>query len=134
MLGGVRTPYQVQAEMAEDIMYWGSHRIGLYTIRKKSLATVGSFLGVTGIHLRPDGKGYALRFALWPWARGNGYAHEAAFAVLTEAHKRGYRRIIAMAREDNIASRRVLGGIGMIVESFFLRKGNKIFVYASEQT
>ncbi|MDI2091782.1 GNAT family N-acetyltransferase [Commensalibacter oyaizuii] len=132
MLGGVRTPLQASAEMAEDTLYWGQHRIGMYSIRENPKYGSYRFLGITGIHYRPDGRGYALRFSLWPWAQGRGYAREAAYAALMEAHARGHKRIVAVSREDNVASRRVLGGIGMTVQDSFIRAGHKMFLYVSE--
>lgn len=131
MLGGVRTSWQVQKEMAEDILYWGSHRIGIYTVRKHIQNRTGQFLGITGIHLRNDNRGHALRFALWGWAQGKGYAREAVFAVLSAAHERGYQRIVAVTKERNIASRRILGSIGMNVEEQFMRHGYKMLTYVS---
>ncbi|MCT6896386.1 MAG: GNAT family N-acetyltransferase [Commensalibacter sp.] len=131
MLGGVRSSWQVQKEMAEDILYWGSHRIGIYTVRKHIQNRTGQFLGITGIHLRNDNRGHALRFALWGWAQGKGYACEAAFAVLLAAHERGYQRIVAVTKERNIASRRILGSIGMNVEEQFMRHGYKMLTYVS---
>lgn len=131
MLGGVRTPWQVQKEMAEDIQYWGSHRIGIYVIHERMKNKSRRFLGIAGVHFRHDGRGHALRYALWGWAQGKGYAREAAYVVLTTAHERGYHHIIAVTKENNIASRRVLGGIGMVVEEQFLRHGNQMLTYVS---
>ncbi len=134
MLGGVRTSWQVQKEMAEDILYWGSHRIGIYVVRERIQNKAGQFLGITGIHFRDDGRGHALRFALWEWAQGKGYAREAAYAVLSTAHERGYKRIIAVTKKRNIASRRILGSIGMVVEEEFIRHGNHMLTFASYVT
>ena len=77
-------------------------------------AADGAFLGITGFHARPDGRGVALRFALVPRAQGRGYAGEAAGAALRFGHDHaGFARIVAVTRESNIASRQVLGAIGM---------------------
>lgn len=132
MLGGVRTLLQVQQELAEDIAYWGCHRIGMYSVWEKQGIAQGKFLGITGIHHRQDGRGYALRFALWQWAQGRGYAREAAYSVLSTAHERGHNRIIAVAKRENIASKRVLMGIGMVMESSFVRDNHEMIIYKSE--
>lgn len=133
MLGGVRTRLQVELEMAEDLQSWGQYRIGIYTVHeKKADGSLGQFLGLTGIHNRPDGRGFALRFALWAWARGKGYAREAASVVLNEAHARNLKRVIAITKESNIGSRRILGGIGMHVESSFIRDNHRMLLYVSE--
>ena len=67
MLGGARSPWQVVDELAEDRAFWAAHRIGMFSVRE-----AGVFQGTTGIHQRPDGRGLALRFAVWPEARGRG--------------------------------------------------------------
>ena len=127
MLGGVRAPWQVIDEMAGEICYWGSHRVGMFAVRED-----GIFQGVVGVHDRPDGRGHALRFAVWHEARGRGVAREAAGAVLRDAHMRGgLKRVIAVVRADNFGSRMVVGAIGMHESDVFLRDGNIMLVYES---
>jgi RimJ/RimL family protein N-acetyltransferase len=129
MLGGVRNAAQVADELAEDISFWGQHGVGIWTIRKSDTDT---FLGITGLHLRADGRGFALRFALMPGAQGNGYASEAAAAALRFGHERaGLTRIVALARETNVVSRMVLGGIGMVECESYDRDGHRMLVYES---
>lgn len=126
MLGGVRNRHQAEQEMADDMAFWAKHRTGMFTIREN-----GRLVGVTGVHERPDGRGMALRFAIFPWAAGRGLAREAAAAALRQAHAAGFSRIIAVARDSNIASRKVLGGIGMHVTERFLRDGQDVLVFES---
>jgi RimJ/RimL family protein N-acetyltransferase len=129
MLGGVRTPARVADELAEDIAFWGAHGAGMWSVRE-----IGSekFIGYVGLHERPDGRGIALRFALVPAAQGRGYASEAAAAALRFGHEPGrLRRIIALARENNFASRMVLGNIGMVECDSMLRDGYRVIVYES---
>lgn len=126
MLGGVRSRQQAELEMADDIAFWACHRVGIFTIHEQ-----GRFVGMTGIHDRPDGRGFALRFALFPWASGRGIAREAASAALNFAHDAGINKVIAVAAESNVASRTILGGIGMRVEEKFERDGQTMLVYES---
>jgi len=127
MLGGVRSPWQTADELAADIAYWATHGVGIFAVRERA-----RFHGITGIHDRPDGRGAALRFALWPEARGRGLAREAAVAALRFAHDQaGLKRVVAVAREDNFGSRMVLGSIGMSVTEIFVRDGHRMLVYAS---
>jgi len=127
MLGGVRSRFQVVAELAEDMAYWGANGIGIFAIREGRI-----FQGITGVHDRPDGRGKALRFAVWPDARGRGIAREAASAALQCAHyKAGLKRVIAVARAENFGSRMVLGSIGMRECDAFLRDGHVMLVYES---
>jgi len=127
MLGGVRSHWQAVEELAEDRAYWAARNVGMFAIREGTV-----FQGITGIHDRPDGRGQALRFAVWPEARGRGIAREAATAVLRFAHDRvGVPRIIAVARAENFGSRMVLGSIGMRECDAFLRDGHVMLVYES---
>lgn len=129
MLRGVRTPVQTAQELAEDIACWAARGYGVWTIRDPGTA---AFQGITGFSERPDGRGIALRFGLWPEARGQGLAREAAGAALQFGHERaGLRRITAVARESNIASRTVLGSIGMKIAETFEQNGYPMLLYES---
>jgi RimJ/RimL family protein N-acetyltransferase len=127
MLGGVRSPQQTAEELADDIADWGANGFGLWVIRDRGL-----FLGITGLERRPDGRGIALRFALWPEVHGRGLAREAAGAALRFGHRQaGLSRIVAVARESNFASRVVLGGIGMTECGGFVQSGYRMVMYES---
>jgi len=127
MLGGVRSPWQAVAELAEDIATWARFGCGMFAIHERTL-----FQGVTGLHERPDGRGLSLRFAVWQDARGRGITREAASAALRYAHDQiGIHRIVAVARADNFGSRMVLGAIGMRENDAFLRAGHVMLVYES---
>jgi RimJ/RimL family protein N-acetyltransferase len=131
MLGGVRTPLQTAEDLAHDIQYWGRHGYGIWSIRARAR---GHFLGITGLMLRADGLGIALRFAYLPEARGAGLASEAAAAALAYGHDiAGLPRIIAVARAQNYASRTILGAIGMTEEGVFFRQGVELLIYKSER-
>ncbi len=129
MLGGVRGPALVARELAEDTAFWAEHGVGIWIVR---LAGGGAVQGLVGLHERPDGRGIALRFAFTPASRGKGLAREAAGAALRFAHERaGLRRVVAVARESNIASRTVLGAVGMRDCGTFQRGGEMMLVYES---
>jgi RimJ/RimL family protein N-acetyltransferase len=127
MLGGIRAPWQVMQELAEDIAFWARWNTGMFAIYHRA-----TFVGTTGIHERCDGMGLALRFAVWGDARGRGLAREAASAALRQAHDQaGIARVIAVARADNFASRSVLGSIGMVERDAFVRDGHIMIVMES---
>ena len=129
MLGGVRSPVECAEDLAEDVVFWGAHGVGMWAVRE---AATARFIGYVGLHGRPDGRGIALRFAVVAAAQGRGYASEAASAALRFAHERGgLRRVIAVARETNFGSRQVLGGIGMALCETYQREGDNILVYES---
>ncbi len=141
MLGGVRTPTQTQEELARDVIAWGAEGFGIWTIREAGSSTPGAnrpgrrpgFVGITGLERRPDGRGVALRFALWPDAQGRGLAREAAGAALRFGHdEAGLARIVAVARASNFASRMVLGGIGMTACDSFIQNGWPMVLYESQ--
>ncbi len=69
MLGGVRSPAQVIAELAEDTAFWGAHGVGMWSVREADEAPLA---GLVGLHERPDGRGLGLRFAFHPDAQGRG--------------------------------------------------------------
>ena len=129
MLGGVRSPQETAEELADDVVAWGANGFGIWAIRELA---GNAFIGITGLERRPDGIGVALRFALWPEAQGRGLAREAAGAALRFGHQQaGLRRIVAVARENNFASRMVLGGIGMTECAGFTQQGYRMVVYES---
>jgi RimJ/RimL family protein N-acetyltransferase len=127
MLGGVRLPAQTAEELAENVRSWGANGFGMWSVREQA-----AFVGITGLQHRPDGLGVALRFALWPEAQGRGLAREAAGAALRFGHEQaGLARIVAVARENNFASRTVLGSIGMIQCDSFVQHGARMVIYES---
>jgi RimJ/RimL family protein N-acetyltransferase len=129
MLGGVRSRVQTAEELADDVAFWGAHGYGVWAVRERP---AGHFLGITGLKDRPDGRGIALRFALWPEAQGRGLAREAASAALRYGHEQAsLPRIIAVARATNFASRTVLGSIGMRECDGFTQRGFRMLVYES---
>ena len=129
MLGGVRNRAETGDELARDIQDWGAHGFGMWAVRARD---GGKFLGTAGLMHRPDRRGIALRFAFWPKARGSGIAREAASATLFYAHDvAGLARVVAVAREDNFASRTILGAIGMAECDRFLRDGITMLTYQS---
>lgn len=130
MLGGVRSPFQTAEELAQEMALWGRRGFGMWTLRE--LASDG-FVGIAGLMERTDGRGVALRFALVPARHGQGFAAEAAGAVLRFGQERaGLRRVVAVARADNLGSRNVLGAIGMRETEYFDRHGEPMVMYSSE--
>ncbi len=128
MLGGVRNYAETANDLAWDVLAWGRHGFGMWSIREHN----GRFAGIAGLQHREDGLGVALRFALWPEAQGRGLAREAAFAALRFGHDTArLPRIVAVARESNFASRMILGGIGMHEALSFEQRGWKMVLYES---
>ncbi|MFH5924662.1 GNAT family N-acetyltransferase [Roseomonas xinghualingensis] len=128
MLHGVRTPERTLEELEDDIDFWEVRGYGTWAVHRTE---DGEFLGIAGLMERPDGRGVALRYALWPHCRGRGYAREAAKAALDFGHVAGLRRIIAVARETNVSSCAVLADIGMTRAGEFMNLGHRMLVFES---
>ena len=128
MLHGTRTPERTREELEDDIDFWQVRGYGTWSVFERE---TGDFLGIAGLMERPDGRGVAVRFALWPACRGRGIAREAARAALDFGHAAGLRRIIGVARESNQASRAVLSDIGMRECGGFLHQGHRMLVFES---
>jgi RimJ/RimL family protein N-acetyltransferase len=128
MLHGVRAPERTKEELEDDIEFWLVRGYGTWSVFERE---TGTFLGICGLMERPDGRGVALRFALWPECRGKGYAREAAAAALAFGHRAGLERIIAVARESNLSSRGVLGDIGLRECGEFRHQGHRMLVFES---
>jgi len=128
MLGGVRGRVQTERDLTQELRFWASHDVGMWTARGSD----GRLLGVTGLHERPDARGIALRFAFHPDVRGLGLAQEAAGAVLSDAHGRGrLTKVVAVTRNSNTVSRAVLGAIGMVQAGRFTRHHEPMLVFQS---
>ncbi len=128
MLHGIRTPGRTAEELEDDIDFWEVRGYGTWCVFERG---TGEFLGICGLMERPDGRGVALRYALWPECRGKGYAREAARAALAFGHRAGLPRIIAVAREENVASRAVMADIGMAPAGEFRHQGHRMLVFES---
>jgi RimJ/RimL family protein N-acetyltransferase len=128
MLHGVRTPERTREELEDDMEFWLVRGYGTWSVFARE---TGDFLGICGLMERPDGRGVALRYALWPECRGRGFAREAAVATLEFGHRAGLSRIIAVARESNAPSRAVLTDIGMRECGAFRHQGHRMLVFES---
>lgn len=128
MLHGTRTAERTREELEDDIDFWQVRGYGTWSVFERPS---GEFLGIAGLMERPDGRGIAVRFALWPACRGKGYAREAARASLDFGHATGLHRIIGVARESNHASRAVLSDIGMRECERYEHRGHEMLVFES---
>jgi len=129
MLGGVRDAAGTAEDLARDVVAWGQYGYGMWAIRE---AAGNRFVGITGLENRSDGRGVALRFAVWPDLQGRGMAREAAGAALRFGHEQAeLSRIVAVARAANFASRTVLGSIGMVACEAFEQDGHAMLLFES---
>jgi len=86
---------------------------GFYVVELKEN---GCPLGVCGLAKRDFLDDVDIGYAFLPQYGGQGYAFEAAHAVLAHARELGLKRIVATVRPDNSASIRLLEKLGLRFE------------------
>lgn len=90
-----------------------------------ALRVGGTRIGICGLIRRDELDDVDIGFALLPDFCGQGYASEAAAAVLEEGWTRyGLERIVAITTPDNAASIAVLETIGLRFERFVTLPGD----------
>jgi RimJ/RimL family protein N-acetyltransferase len=75
-------------------------------------------IGMCGLIKRDTLDEIDIGYAYLPAWRGQGYAYEAARAVLDHATALGIRRLVAIVAPDNVASNALLRKLGMRFEKF----------------
>lgn len=83
-----------------------------------TLRACGTPIGTCGLIKRDTLPGVDLGYAFLAAYRGQGYAHEAASAVLALAPSLGLRRVLAITSPNNFASNGLLRKLGMRYERF----------------
>src|SRR5574338_500168 len=111
---GVRTDedacrYVLEGPMAS----YDRHGFGLYLVELKDSGTPA---GICGLLKRGVLEDVDLGFAFLPEFWRQGFAFEAATAVLDDAEHRGLMRVLAITSPDNEASIRLLGRLGFHFE------------------
>lgn len=89
------------------------HGFGLYLVELKDSGTPA---GICGLLKRGVLEDVDLGFAFLPEFWRQGFAFEAATAVLDDAEHRGLMRVLAITSPDNEASIRLLGRLGFHFE------------------
>ena len=129
---GVRTAADAQRYIETGpVEMYGRLGFGLYQVR---LTASDEPIGMCGLLKRETLEHADLGFAFFPEFWGNGYAREAAAAVLSYARKKlGLARILAIIAPNNDASRRVLEKLGFELErSVHLEAGGEeLLLYAN---
>ena len=82
-------------------------------------------IGICGLLQRDNRVGPEIGFALLPAFRGQGYAREAAAAIIDQARQQrpALFPIYAIVTPDNLASRRLLAKLGFVLESDYRPQG-----------
>jgi ribosomal-protein-alanine N-acetyltransferase len=95
---------------ADRLDGWDRDGFGMWIVEERATASVIGHAGLQRLHGTDDVElGYYLARAAW----GHGYATEAGRACLTYGFEScGLRRVVAVVRPDNHASRHVLEKLG----------------------
>jgi RimJ/RimL family protein N-acetyltransferase len=90
------------------------HGFGLYVVERRA---DGRPIGICGLVRRDTLPDVDIGFAFLPGYRSQGYAYEAARAVVDEARDRvGLRRLVAIVKPGNAPSARLLVKLGLKFE------------------
>nr|WP_225583472.1 GNAT family N-acetyltransferase [Pseudoxanthomonas sp. PXM02] len=108
---GVRTLDQARDYLRNGALRsYAQHGFGMYAIRRKD---TGALIGNCGLVSREGLDGPDLGYALLPAYAGQGFAVEAARAVIADAGSRlGIVRLHAIVNPDNVASIGLLQKLG----------------------
>lgn len=123
-LGGNRGP---AGWIEWSLQNYDDHGFGLWVVETHD----GEFVGDCGLTMQEvEGEwlieaGWHVRLSL----RRQGYAAEAATAVLSAARDAGVAHLIAIIRPDNVASQGVAASIGMTLEREVHKNGGPALVF-----
>ena len=107
---GVLAPEAASAVVDDMISHWRTYGFGMYAVIERE---TGTFLGECGLRYVEDGTAPEISYGLHSFARGKGYAREAATATLRQGFgPLGQKRLVASARGDNVISRTLLESLG----------------------
>ena len=108
---GVRTLEQARDYLRNGALRsYAQHGFGMYAIRRKD---TGALIGNSGLVSREGLDGPDLGYALLPGHAGQGFAYEAARAVIADAGDRlGIACLHAIVNPDNVASIGLLQKLG----------------------
>ena len=91
---------------------WRAEGQGLFC----TVEAEGRFVGTAGLHLGQSLLGPGVGYAVAPWARGHGYAAEAAAALTGWAFAHGAHRVHLLADVANVPSHVVARRAGFVEE------------------
>ena len=105
------TREESEKSLRNILNHWDKHGFGIWAIVDKTSSVL---LGRCGLNLIAETSEVEIDFVVAPDSWGRGYATETAKAALAYAFKKlNLDRIIALAKPDNTASRRVIEKLGM---------------------
>ncbi|MGE5814814.1 MAG: GNAT family N-acetyltransferase [Acidobacteriota bacterium] len=107
---GIRSEEDASRYIREGPMAsYAQHGFGLYLVELKN---TGASAGICGLLKRDSLEDVDIGFAFLPEFWRQGFAFEAAEAVLSDAEERGFTRVLAITSPDNVSSIRLLEKLG----------------------
>ncbi|MGL5391632.1 MAG: GNAT family N-acetyltransferase [Shewanella sp.] len=111
---GVRPRRDARAYLQQGpLQSYADYGFGLYAV---VLAGNGFTIGICGLLKRPSLDAVDLGYAFLPQYWGQGYAFEAATAVLELGQRLGVGPIVALVSSDNLSSKALLNKLGLTFE------------------
>ena len=130
---GVRDATAARAYiLSGPVASYTRHGFGLCVVESKiSRAPIG----ICGLIKRDGLDDVDLGYAFLPSFRGQGFAHEAASAVMTQAREFGFERVVAIVAPDNAPSIKLLSKLGFCYERRVTLAGDahELLLYASSR-
>jgi ribosomal-protein-alanine N-acetyltransferase len=109
--GRARTLDETRETLERKLRHVEAHGFGLLAVEDR---TTGAFLGYAGLQHLEDGPDVELGYYLGRRAWGRGLATEVATELMRHAFASlGLRRVVAVVRPENEASKRVLTKAGL---------------------
>lgn len=109
---GVQSRAQTAEHLEEMVASWMTRGLGMWSVFESASET---FIGECGLRsVGPKDPAIELSYGLLPQYWGQGYAREASRAAVDFGFSNaGLEEIVAIARADNVRSRRILEWLGM---------------------
>ena len=128
---GVRTPEDARRYIADGpVAGYARHGHGLLRVLRKS---DGAGIGMCGVLKRDTLPDPDIGFSFLPEYWSQGYALEAARAVMTHARGvLGLERILAITTQDNEPSMRLLGRLGFRSDGMIAMGDEELRLFVSE--
>jgi [ribosomal protein S5]-alanine N-acetyltransferase len=127
--GEVISRERAESAVREGMGEFDRHGFGLWVVEEAE-----RLIGFCGLRPLDNAPGVEVLYGIAPSRWGEGFATEAALAMLLFGFEEaGLDRIIGVADRRNVASRRVLEKIGMTFDECVLNEGREEIRYSIEK-
>lgn len=123
---GVLSVGETRSQLDSYKTTWTERGYGVFVMRRRDS---GAFVGIVGLWDHDAGIGVAMRYAVMPDHRGQGFTKEGARAVLAFAAHENIHPVMAVTRESNLASRHILVDLGFALREIREAGDRRIAIY-----